>query len=66
MPIAKIHAAYVRHYEDNGQTTAYVEWTDTRGTQGRTQGNLHNIHMAALMRRAVREGVPVTKQVWGV
>ena len=36
--IVKITRAYVRHYSDNGQTTAYVEWLDNRGKAGRTEG----------------------------
>ena len=36
--IAKITDAYVRHYSDNGQTKAYVEWIDNRGKAGRTEG----------------------------
>lgn len=38
MAIAKITRAYIRHYRDNGQTTAYVEWMDGRGVNGRTEG----------------------------
>lgn len=36
--IAKITRAYIRRYSDNRQVAAYVEWTDTRGKTGRTEG----------------------------
>lgn len=73
--IAKITAAYTRHYRDNGQTTAYVEWTDRRGKQGRTEGRVCSRdgdapntpagpHMAALFARAKRDGVPITHEIW--
>ncbi len=38
--IAKITRAYIRHYTDNNQKTAYVEWIDRRGRAGRIEGNL--------------------------
>jgi len=38
--IAKFTKAYVRHYRDNGQTTAYIEWVDRDGKTGRTEGNV--------------------------
>ncbi len=47
-----ITRAYVRHYNDNGETIAYVEWSD----RSRTEGNLKSAHMTALLRRAKREG----------
>lgn len=73
--LAKITAAYTRHYRDNGQTTAYVEWIDTRGRTGRTEGRVCSRtgdvdltpagpHMAALFARAKREGVIAEHQVW--
>lgn len=31
---AMITRAYVRHYSDNGQTKAYVEWSDGSRTEG--------------------------------
>lgn len=62
--IAKITKAYIRHYTDNGQTTAYVEWRDAKGKAGRTEGKPRNTHMQALFARARREGVPVRKETW--
>lgn len=74
--IAKITAAYVRHYRDNGQTTAYVEFIDGRGCPGRVEGKwpqeicphcggvVRGSHMAALLARAAREGITVTQEVW--
>lgn len=62
--IAKITDAYVRHYRDNQQTTGYVEWVDTKGKSGRTEGAATRIgdqhwqfgqHMAALLARSERE-----------
>jgi hypothetical protein len=71
--IIKITAAYIRHYHDNGQTTAYVEWIDGRGSKGRTKGRVMSRsgdpakepagpHMQALFARAKREGVTVEYQ----
>lgn len=80
--IARITKAYIRRYSDNGQVTAYVEWTDGRGCTGRTEGTAQSrdfervrrtdggepfhvdLHMDALLSRAVREGVPVTRETW--
>lgn len=71
--LVSIQKAYVRHYRDNGQTTAYVEWTDSRGKTGRTEGPAefyHGLlipagpHMGALFDRAIREGVTVGREVW--
>lgn len=56
--------AYVRKYSDNEQITAYVEWTDARGRTGRTEGKPGNAHMLALLARAEREGLTVSKEVW--
>lgn len=62
--IAQITKAYIRHYRDNDQTTAYVEWRDARGKTGRTEGNPENTHMSALLARAEREGIAIERQVW--
>lgn len=35
--LAKFTRAYVRHYRDNHQTTAYIEWIDRDGKSGRTE-----------------------------
>ena len=74
--IAKITAAYTRHYRDNGQTMAYVEWIDHNGRAGRTEGPVnpvkpgatmaekYGVHMGALIARAICQGVNVEHQVW--
>lgn len=69
MTIVKITRAYVRHYTDNNQTVAYVEWIDHRGVPGRTEGAFKppmasgcGLHMLALFARARREGI--TKERW--
>lgn len=62
--IAKITKAYTRHYRDNGQTVTYVEWIDTKGVAGRTEGEPSNAHMVALVARAARESAPVTRETW--
>lgn len=74
--IAKITAAYTRHYRDNGQTTAYVEWIDHNGRAGRTEGAVNRTkpgatmaekygpHMGSLIARAICQGVNVEHQVW--
>lgn len=75
--IAKITAAYIRHYRDNGQRVAYAEWIDGRGKIGRTEGNVGpcpccgrgkasnlGAHMQALFDRAKREGITVENQSW--
>lgn len=63
--IAKITKAYVRTYTDNGQVTAYIEWLDQRNRSGRTEGAYPpGEHMGALLARAKREGVPVTRERW--
>jgi hypothetical protein len=76
--IAKITKAYIRHYIDNGQTTAYVDWFDNKGKPGRTEGPAlwlrddldarhapDSEHMRALFARAERDGVKIERQVWG-
>ena len=73
--ITKITAAYIRHYRDNSQTTAYVEWIDHHGHNGRTEGRVcerdgdkpnapAGSHMTALFARAVREGITPKLQTW--
>lgn len=67
--IAKINRAVIRHYADNGQTRAYVEWTDVRGYQGRTEGDSFALwprgyHLGALFARARREGVQIEMESW--
>lgn len=70
-----ITRAYVRHYSDNRQTKAYVEWSDG----SRTEGDAHimgdkpggngwllttGTHMAALLARAERDGLAIERQTW--
>jgi hypothetical protein len=62
--IAKIVAAGVRHYSDNGQTRAWVTWVDSRGRKGETGGDPGSAHMQALLARAKREGAPFVKETW--
>ena len=63
--IAKITKLYTRLYTDNGQRKAYVEWVDTQGHNGRTEGNsFHGAHMAALKARGEREGVKLQHETW--
>lgn len=62
--IASITKAYIRHYRDNGQTTAYVEWIDTKGQKGRTEGKEHGFHMQALLAWAEREGHEIGRETW--
>jgi hypothetical protein len=62
--ISKIVRTYSRHYADNGQVTAYVEWLDHKGRSGRTEGRPDSAHMQALIERAEREGVPVQRETW--
>lgn len=72
--IAKITDAYVRHYSDNGQTTAYVAWVDSKGRTGRTEGavraesgtlaQVYGEHMGALMARAICHGIEIRRERW--
>lgn len=72
--ITKITRAYTRHYSDNGQTFAYVEWIDNKGRSGRTEGAQHSdccvrtphfaTHMQALLNRAEREGLTIERERW--
>ena len=68
--IARISAAYVRHYRETGQRIAYVEWIDERGRVGITEGPAKpdrvpvHAHMAALFARATREGVETRFEEW--
>lgn len=55
-----IKRAYIRHYSDNGQTLAYIEWNDG----SRTEGQPENAHMLALMMRAIRQGLKITRETW--
>ena len=74
--IARITAAYIRKYRDNGQVKAYVDWVDDRGRAGRTEGPAEptrfpgiagtgfgtaSLHLAALFARAEQEGVLIER-----
>ena len=58
MTITKV---YTRQYRDTGLRAVYVEWSD--GT--RTEGTKGNVHMDALLKRAKREGIKISKEIWG-
>ncbi len=60
----EITKAYIRHYSDNGQTTAYVEWSDGSRTEGSVHGNGMGLHMRSLLQRAVNSGLTITKETW--
>lgn len=62
--IVKITRAYIRHYSDNGQTVAYVEWIDDKGKSGRTEGKQNGLHIRELLKRARREGLTVEREQW--
>jgi hypothetical protein len=62
--IDHITKAYIRTYEDNDTTKAYVEWVDEKGKPGRTEGDPEGAHMKALLDRAKREKIKVENQKW--
>jgi hypothetical protein len=69
--IAKITRAYTRRYVDNDSIKSYVEWVDTKGEAGRTEGYAQRgkrtpigEHMQALFERAKREGVTIEHETW--
>lgn len=61
-----ITRAYTRHYTDNNQITAYVEWSDGSRTEGEAlgQGRPVGEHMKALFACARREGLKIEHEVW--
>lgn len=69
-----ITRAYTRHYSDNGQTKAYVEWGDGSRTEGDVtdhcpccgskRPNGLGEHMTALFARAHREGLTIEHEAW--
>ena len=68
-----ITKACIRHYSDNRQTTAYVEWSDGSRTEGAALWLRDDLdhrhapdgeHMRALFARAERDGVTITREVW--
>jgi hypothetical protein len=58
----RITRAYVRRYDDTGQTKAYVEWADGSRTEG--NGDRLGVHMQALFDRARRHGLTITREDW--
>lgn len=60
---------YTRHYTDNGQDVACVDWSDGSCTVGPAY-TYHGIllpqgpHMGALFDRAIREGLTVERETW--
>lgn len=62
--IAEITKAVLRTYSDNGQEKAIISWKDDKGKAGTTEGDPKNGHMKALLDRAKREGIKVTKEEW--
>ena len=63
--IAHIIGAWITHYGDSGQVTAYVRWQDESGTEGMTEGSPNNAHMQALLDRAIRSGVRIHTKTEG-
>lgn len=64
----KIVRVFTRKYHDNGQCTAYVEWSDGSRTEGAARSyNRMPIgkHMVALFERAIREGLTIGREDWG-
>ncbi len=68
-----ITRAYIRHYRDNGQTSAYVEWSDGSRTEGRVgkcsccgRGEAEDLgtHMQSLFDRAQRDGLTIERETW--
>lgn len=57
----KIVAARITKYLDNGQTKAWISWSDGSSTTGEPT----NFHMQALLARAKRDGVKVTRDTAG-
>lgn len=64
-----IKRAYTRHYRDNDQLIAYVEWSDG----SRVEGPAELYHgkripssalMGALFERAMREGLNIEHETW--
>lgn len=62
MTIRCILQATLTRYTDTRQTMARVTWLDGHKHQGETIGLPTGNHMNALLLRALREGVTVTKE----
>lgn len=61
-PLNTSKRAYVRHYTDNDQRTAYVEWSDGSRTEG--NGDTPGVHMLSLFTKAQREGIRIERETW--
>lgn len=65
----RIKRVYTRYYRDNGQRSCFVEWADGSLTEGRAE-DYHGVlipvgtHMGTLFDRALREGLPIGREVW--
>lgn len=61
-----ITKAYTRHYRDNGQLTAYIEWSDGSRTEGDAimPRIAAGTHMRALFARAMADGLTIAHEVW--
>jgi hypothetical protein len=71
---------YVRRYRDNGQTVAYVDWSDGSRTEAGIMHPCHHAHhsgwarspkspsfggyMHAVFARARREGLKLQRETW--
>ncbi len=64
-----IKRLYTRHYRDNDQLTAYVEWSDGARTEGRAE-LYHGVrvpvgtHMGGLFDAGLRQGLTVEHETW--
>lgn len=61
-----IKRAYTRHYSDNDQLAAYVEWSCGSRTEGAAEAPLSpsGLHMRALFARAERDGLTISHETW--
>ena len=63
----KITRIYTRRYTDNGQCTAYVDWSDGSRTEGEAR-NYNQLpistHMRALFERGLRDGLKIERETW--
>lgn len=61
-PLRCILSACVTDYTDTRQKMARVSWLTLGGRQGETIGPPYSLHMQALLLRALREGVNITRE----
>jgi hypothetical protein len=65
----KITRIYTRHYTDNDQSKAYVDWSNGSQTAGEVE-DYHGVlipvgtHMGALFDHGLREGLTIGREVW--